>query len=122
MDVLLTYDIDTTTRAGARRLARVAKVCEGFGVRVQLSVFECRLSPAALVRLTGELAEIIDPKTDLCTSTVSTARSQMPEHRSVARHSATLASTGYCEPGPAVILDNLRCRHDQHHSSRSQVL
>ena len=64
MDVLLTYDIETTTRAGARRLARVAKVCEGFGVRVQLSVFECRLSPAALIRLTGELAEIIDPKTD----------------------------------------------------------
>ena len=64
MDVLLTYDIDTTTRAGERRLARVAKVCEGFGVRVQFSVFECRLSAAALVRLTGQLTEIIDKNTD----------------------------------------------------------
>jgi CRISPR-associated protein Cas2 len=64
MDVLLTYDIETTTRAGARRLARVAKVCEGFGVRVQFSVFECRLSAASLVRLTGQLTEIIDNETD----------------------------------------------------------
>ena len=64
MDVLLTYDIDTRTRAGQRRLARVAKVCEGFGVRVQFSVFECRLSAAALVRLTGELTETIDSHTD----------------------------------------------------------
>jgi len=64
MDILLTYDIDTTTRTGARRLARVAKVCESFGMRVQYSVFECRLSPAALVRLTGQLMEIIDNETD----------------------------------------------------------
>ena len=64
MDVLLTYDIATTTREGERRLARVAKICESYGVRVQFSVFECRLSPAALVRLTGELAELIDPQVD----------------------------------------------------------
>lgn len=64
MDVLLTYDIDTTTRKGQRRLAQVAKVCESFGVRVQYSVFECRLSAAALVRLTGRLREVIDPSTD----------------------------------------------------------
>ena len=64
MDLLITYDVDTTTRKGMRRLAKVAKVCEGFGVRVQDSVFECRLSAAALVRLTGELSELIDPHAD----------------------------------------------------------
>lgn len=64
MDVLVTYDIDTTTPAGARRLARVAKVCEGFGVRAQFSVFECRLSNVGLARLVVLLEDEIDPRTD----------------------------------------------------------
>jgi len=34
MDVLVTYDIDTHTRDGEARLARVAKVCERYGTRV----------------------------------------------------------------------------------------
>ena len=34
----LAYDI-----SDPKRLARVARVCEDFGVRVQYSVFECRL-------------------------------------------------------------------------------
>lgn len=37
MDVLVTYDITTIDRAGERRLARVAAVCERFGERVQYS-------------------------------------------------------------------------------------
>ena len=35
---IVAYDI-----TDHKRLARVAKVCEDFGVRVQYSVFECRL-------------------------------------------------------------------------------
>lgn len=64
MDVLVTYDIDTTTTAGARRLVRVAHVCERFGVRVQYSVFECRLLPARYARLIEELRGEIDRSLD----------------------------------------------------------
>ena len=38
MLTLVAYDI-----TDPKRLARVAKVCENYGVRVQYSVFECRL-------------------------------------------------------------------------------
>jgi len=64
MDVVVTYDIDTTTAEGERRLTRVARVCEGFGVRVQFSVFECRLSPVGFAKLLGRLEDEINPATD----------------------------------------------------------
>lgn len=64
MDVLVTYDIDTADREGERRLARVAKVCEAYGVRVQYSVFECRLSEVTYQRLEYELADVMDPSVD----------------------------------------------------------
>lgn len=59
MDILVTYDIDTTDREGERRLLKVARVCEGYGVRVQYSVFECRLSETDLARLTLDLEDAI---------------------------------------------------------------
>lgn len=64
MDILVTYDIDTTTPAGERRLLRVARVCEGFGVRAQYSVFECRLGPVGLARLIAQLEDEIEPERD----------------------------------------------------------
>ena len=64
MDVLVTYDIRTADTAGERRLARVATVCERYGTRVQYSVFECRVSDVTLVRLFGELEDVIDPLED----------------------------------------------------------
>ena len=65
MDVLITYDIaDTNCRGGAARLRRMAKVCEKYGQRVQLSVFECRLSPERLARLISEVREVIDRNRD----------------------------------------------------------
>jgi len=64
MDVLVTYDIDTTTLEGERRLTRVARICEGFGVRAQFSVFECRLGPVALARLIACLEDEIDAAAD----------------------------------------------------------
>ena len=60
MDVIVAYDIATTERTGAVRLRRVADICSAYGHRVQKSVFECRLSPTQLSRLTGELADTID--------------------------------------------------------------
>lgn len=64
MDVLVTYDIADTDGDGASRLRRVAGVCERYGQRVQLSVFECRLSPARLTRLIGEVQDVIDRQRD----------------------------------------------------------
>lgn len=64
MDVLVTYDIATLDREGERRLARVAGICERFGIRAQYSVFECRLSQASLQALIGELLDAIDPNVD----------------------------------------------------------
>ena len=71
MDVLVTYDINTTTREGEVRLARVAQVCERYGVRVQYSVFECRLSEASLLKLHIELEGVIEPALTPCTCTDS---------------------------------------------------
>lgn len=64
MDVLVSYDIADTQGRGARRLRRVAQVCEKYGERVQFSVFECRLSPPRLERMLGEIQDVIDPDLD----------------------------------------------------------
>jgi len=64
MLVLVTYDVNTVTPAGQRRLRHVAKLCEDFGQRVQFSVFECLLDPAQWTELRQRLADIIDPQTD----------------------------------------------------------
>ena len=64
MMVLITYDVDTTSLAGKRRLRRVAKECVNYGRRVQNSVFECLLTEAQFVSLRSKLASIIDAKID----------------------------------------------------------
>lgn len=64
MDVVVTYDIETQTQRGVRRLAHVAAICERYGERAQYSVFECRLSDVQLTRLVAELADEIDPRKD----------------------------------------------------------
>ncbi|MYA08507.1 MAG: CRISPR-associated endonuclease Cas2 [Holophagales bacterium] len=64
MDVLVTYDIADTEGKGASRLRRVAQVCEKYGQRVQMSVFECRLSPVRLARMLGEVQDEIDSSRD----------------------------------------------------------
>ena len=46
MLVLITYDVNTETPAGRKRLRKVAKRCVDHGQRVQNSVFECLLDAA----------------------------------------------------------------------------
>lgn len=58
------YDIADTDEEGALRLRRIAQLCERYGHRVQKSVFECRLSPTRVARMTGEFQDVIDPKRD----------------------------------------------------------
>ena len=64
MMILITYDVDTTTRAGEKRLRKVAKECVNYGQRVQNSVFECLLTEAQFVGLKAVLASIINDTTD----------------------------------------------------------
>lgn len=59
MDLLLAYDVDTTTKEGRRRLRKVAKTCEGYGQRVQKSVFEIVVSDTQRVQLMAALACIV---------------------------------------------------------------
>lgn len=59
IEALLVYDVRTGDREGERRLRRVARACEGLGVRVQKSVFEVRSTAAQLVALRALLAEIV---------------------------------------------------------------
>lgn len=60
MLVLVCYDVSTETKAGRRRLRRVAKVCESTGQRVQKSVFECQVTMAEFEALERRLLEEID--------------------------------------------------------------
>ncbi|MEK3936849.1 CRISPR-associated endonuclease Cas2 [Sporosarcina sp. FSL W7-1349] len=64
MLVLITYDVSITSEGGKKRLRRVAKKCEDFGVRVQNSVFECVLDATQLKILEIELEKIINPEVD----------------------------------------------------------
>ena len=64
MDILVTYDVETLTSAGRRRLRRVAKVCVGTGQRVQMSVFECTVSETEFARFKQRVLAEIDPTAD----------------------------------------------------------
>ena len=64
MLVLVCYDVSTESKAGRRRLRRVARVCESTGQRVQKSVFECQVDVAQFETLERKLLEEIDPTQD----------------------------------------------------------
>lgn len=67
MELIVIYDISTPDEGGHRRLARVAKVCERFGIRVQQSVFECRITDSGYERFVSSLREVIDEDVDSVT-------------------------------------------------------
>ena len=64
MLVLVTYDVNTETPEGRKRLRRVAKACVNCGQRVQFSVFECLLDPAQWAALRARLIDEIDEELD----------------------------------------------------------
>lgn len=64
MMVLVTYDVNTETPQGQKRLRKVAKQCENYGQRVQNSVFECVLDPARLRQLQSRLKDLMDIEKD----------------------------------------------------------
>lgn len=64
MLILVTYDVDTTSLAGQRRLRKVAKECLNYGQRVQNSVFECLVDYTQYTKLKISLGQIIDEQND----------------------------------------------------------
>jgi CRISPR-associated protein Cas2 len=64
MMILVTYDVNTETAEGKKRLRKVAKICENHGQRVQNSVFECLLEPAQWTALRARLIKVIDKEVD----------------------------------------------------------
>ena len=57
---LVTYDV-----RDPKRLRKVAKKLEGYGERIQYSVFRCRLDHVTLEKMCWELTEIMAREDDL---------------------------------------------------------
>ena len=64
MLILVTYDVSLTDAGGQKRLRRVAKVCQNYGVRVQNSVFEVDVDYGTFLKLKDRLMKIIDEEQD----------------------------------------------------------
>ncbi len=64
MQVLITYDVKTSSKKGNRRLRQVAKICTNYGQRVQNSVFELNIYPSDLVKIKSQLKKAIDLEED----------------------------------------------------------
>lgn len=64
MYILITYDVQTDTAAGQKRLRRVARLCQDYGQRVQNSVFECVLTEVQLTELKNKLLHTMDTQSD----------------------------------------------------------
>ena len=62
--VLVTYDVITSSTVGQKRLRKVAKLCERYGLRVQNSVFEVLVDAAQLSVLKSDLSAVIDHDQD----------------------------------------------------------
>ena len=63
MLVVVCYDV-ATDATGARRLRRIAEACKDFGVRVQYSVFECKIDDRSWVVLRNRLLGELEASTD----------------------------------------------------------
>ena len=64
MLVLVTYDVNTGTRAGRKRLRRIATACLDYGQRVQYSIFECEVASAHWISLRARLLSEYDEAED----------------------------------------------------------
>lgn len=60
--VIVAYDV-----LDRRRLRRIAAMMEQYGVRVQFSVFECRLNKERMTRLLDDIKRVINRRHDKVT-------------------------------------------------------
>jgi len=56
---IVTYDI-----CDPKRLRKVFKICKGYGLHLQYSVFECDLTESERATMEGELTEVMNLKED----------------------------------------------------------
>ena len=59
MIYFISYDV-----SNPKRLNKVAKTLENFGIRIQFSFFECEMEKEQLEKLKSSLLEILDKKED----------------------------------------------------------
>ncbi len=64
MLIIISYDVNTETAAGRKRLRKIAKECVNYGQRVQNSVFECSLDTVKLRVLKDKLQSLMDKEAD----------------------------------------------------------
>ena len=64
MMVLVTYDVNTESAEGKKRLRQVAKCCVRYGQRVQNSVFEIDTDYGTFLKVKDQLLKLIDETTD----------------------------------------------------------
>ncbi len=64
MELLVSYDVSTESKAGQRRLRKVATICQSYGQRVQKSVFECSLDERQHALFLNHLLKTIDKDVD----------------------------------------------------------
>ena len=64
MLVVITYDVNTETPEGRKRLRKVAKICVNYGIRVQNSVFECIVDPVTMLEIKSKLSKVMDENVD----------------------------------------------------------
>ena len=87
---LIAYDVREP-----KRLRRVAKHLEGYGTRVQYSVFRCRLDHLTLEKLHWELAQMMAAEDDLLVIPLcGSCASKVPVH-------STGDQSTWAEPPPS---------------------
>lgn len=87
---LITYDV-----RDPKRLRKVAQKLEGYGTRVQYSVFRCRLDPLTLEKLHWELNQIMSEDDDLLVIPLcETCAAKVPAH-------STGDQSSWAEPLPS---------------------
>lgn len=64
MLILICYDVATGDAAGERRLRRIAEACKDYGMRVQYSVFECKVEARDWVVLKARLLDEYNAEKD----------------------------------------------------------
>lgn len=73
---LISYDV-----RDPKRLRAVAKILEGYGARVQYSVFRCRLDCETLEKVHWELNQIMAAEDDLLVIPLcATCSAKIPDH------------------------------------------
>ena len=88
-ELLLTYDVETTTPEGRARLRKVAKLCEAHGIRVQKSVFEIIADDKTLLLLLDRIEHTINHDHD-----------SIRVYRLPAKAFATVTTRGTAKPTP----------------------